>query len=104
MKIVPLRCYVEQQDGYWQAGCIDLDIFADGSTCEDAKAALHDALESFFQTLNTLPVKDQRRLLRRKSPLSVRIEYALKHFYYYVLRQGGGRGRQDFISDGTCLA
>ncbi len=46
-----LRCRVyEAEEGLWSAGCPVLDVHSQGANREDAKHALHEAVELFIES------------------------------------------------------
>ena len=69
------RCYVHGKGSEWEAICTDLDISVQGDSFEDAKSLLNEALVGFFEVLERDSEADQRRFLKRKSPLWLRSLY-----------------------------
>ena len=69
------RCYLHGKGSEWEAICTDLDISVQGDSFEDAKSLLNEALVGFLEVLEGDSEADQRRFLKRKSPLWLRSLY-----------------------------
>ena len=69
------RCYMHGKGSGWEAICTDLDISVQGDSFEDAKSLLNEALVGFFEALEGDSEVDQKRFLKRKSPLWLRSLY-----------------------------
>jgi hypothetical protein len=81
---IPLRCFVYATgENCYRAECIDLDITAEGSTEEEAKAGLCDALLGYLsvlcagQDMRGTDENDIREFILRPSPLTHRIRYCI---------------------------
>ncbi len=100
-----LRCYAEGRPGHWSAICLDLDIAVDGPTLASVTESLEKAVSEYCAYVMTLPEADQRRLLRRKAPLSLRIRF-LWHTIrnLWAVHDGGNdpKGRAEFLVPATC--
>lgn len=68
-----LRCYIRKSgrvEGRWVAHCIDLDLWAVGSSLEGAKKSLEEAILGYLETvLETEDRESIPRLLQRRAPL-----------------------------------
>ena len=62
----------------WEAICVDLDVATFGDSLEEVKASLAACIEMHLEEAAALPIADQRRLLRRRSPWFVRTRLALR--------------------------
>ncbi|ROO32801.1 type II toxin-antitoxin system HicB family antitoxin [Salinisphaera japonica] len=71
-----LRCYAEGQSGDWQAICLDLDIAVQGETFDQVNSELREAITLFLEEVKECSQADQKRLLRRRAPLRMRLKYA----------------------------
>lgn len=85
-----LLCYAKGRAGDWEAICLDLDISVQGESFDEVYGSLNESIEVFVETVMELPESDQARLLRRRSPWSVRLT-----FFRYVLRSLIGRSNND---------
>jgi predicted RNase H-like HicB family nuclease len=72
-----LRCYAEGRDGEWEAICLDLDIAVQGRSFEDVFRSLRKAIALYLQTIADLRPDERRLLLRRRTPLSVRLKFVI---------------------------
>jgi predicted RNase H-like HicB family nuclease len=70
-----LRCYAEGRDGEWEAICLEFDIAVQGETFEQVFHDLKEAIHLYVESVLELPVVDQKRLLHRPAPMSLRIKY-----------------------------
>lgn len=73
-----LHCYAEGRDGGWEAICLDLDIAVQGDSFAEVYRALDEAIAAYLETVHDLPESEQRHLLRRKAPISVRLSFLLR--------------------------
>lgn len=103
-RILVLRCYAERSDVSCTAICIDLDIAAEGASMSEAKAILEEMVESYLETVMSLPEPDRKRLLTRKSPLSVRIKWFLRLMTALLFAFRNGPDREGYISHPVCPA
>ncbi len=53
---------IEREDGGYVALCPELDIASQGSTIEEARANLLEALELFLETASPEEIKENRRV------------------------------------------
>jgi hypothetical protein len=70
-----LHCYAEGRDGEWEAICLDLDIAVQGRSFEEVFSSLREAVSLYLETVADLEPKEQRSLLRRSAPISVRLKF-----------------------------
>ena len=71
-----LRCFAYRDGDTWEAICVDYDIATFAPSLDEVKASLVTCIELFLEGVAEAPPEDQRRLLRRRSPLSLRIKLA----------------------------
>lgn len=73
-----VRCYAEGRGDRWEALCLDFDLAVQGRSFEEVYASLREAILIYLETVADLPNgADQRRLLNRSAPLSVRFKFFL---------------------------
>lgn len=71
-----LRCYLERNEGYWQAFCIDLCLAVQGESEADVKRKLHEQIHDYLTDIfegEDRPFAAQ--LLSRKAPMSQILKY-----------------------------
>lgn len=89
-----LFCHAEGREGRWEAYCVDLDIAVTGSSFEDVRATLQDAISTYVEdALNEEP-SQARRLLARRAPWHVTAHLVLK-FLWHSLWRRSGHDRED---------
>jgi predicted RNase H-like HicB family nuclease len=70
-----LRCYAEGRNGDWEAVCLDLDITVQGGSFEEVFESLQKAISLYLESVTDLPLQEQRGLLHRSAPFSVRFKF-----------------------------
>ncbi|MGH6895906.1 MAG: type II toxin-antitoxin system HicB family antitoxin [Geminicoccales bacterium] len=91
-----LHCCAEGRDDDWEAICLDLDIAVQGGSFEDVFASLREAVSLYLETVADLPPQEQRWLLQRPAPFSVRLKF-LTHAARGLFADGDGdRQRHQF--------
>ena len=75
MTLRSLRCYAEGCDGDWEAICLDLDIAVQGRSFEEVFRSLQEAISLYLETVDDLPPQDQRALLHRRTPFTIRVRF-----------------------------
>jgi len=75
-----LLCIAEGRPGDWEALCLDLDIAVQGSSFEEVRSLLGEAVKTYFDDAAREGPKDRERLLRRRAPLRVRFAYGSRIF------------------------
>jgi hypothetical protein len=91
-----LRCFAEQRDGAWEALCVDLDLAVQGDSFEQVYRDLADAVAQYIDHVHTLPPAEQRRLLRRKAPVALRLRFVGAALALAFLPRSEQRGRAEF--------
>lgn len=82
-----LHCYARRHGNLWHAICTDLDIAADGTSFQDARASLQVCLELYLEGITELPPDQQRRFLTRRSPWYVRFKMTLLATFRFAHRE-----------------
>ena len=72
-----LTCYAWGKPGDWEALCVDYDLAAQGSSLEEVRRELADAVDTFLDYVSDLPESERRQFLNRKAPLSLRFRLSL---------------------------
>jgi hypothetical protein len=68
------RCYTRRVSAQeWEGLCIDYDIAVTARSRREAEEKLGAAVESFIEDANKEAARDRKRLLKRKSPLGLRL-------------------------------
>lgn len=75
-----IRCYAVGREGDWEAVCLDFCLAVQGESFEEVRARLNESIEGYLEYVETLPEAEQRAFLRRRAPLSQRLE-----FYWIML-------------------
>ena len=86
-----LHCYAFGSDGQWEAICIDLDLAVQGRSFEEASRLLGEAITFHLEGVMELPERDRTRLLSRRVPWHVRLQYAVEAFRFFMRNRDGGR-------------
>jgi hypothetical protein len=88
-----LRCYLKKRDSQWIAVCIDLCLAAQADTAGDARRRLEAQIVDYVEEALTIDKAFAAELLRRKAPLSQRIEYFLLFAAYRIHLVKSGIGQ-----------
>ncbi len=99
---IVLRVFFEKSGSVWQALCLDLDIAAQGETCQEAQALMKDMIASYLEEVFTYPPEDRKRLLNRKAPFFVRLKWAYKIFVYSLFANRGAGDKMVIPSHHHC--
>jgi hypothetical protein len=73
-----LTCYAWGKPGDWEALCVDFDIPAQGTSLEEVRRELADAVDTYLDYVSDLPESEQSAFLNRKAPLSLRLRLSLE--------------------------
>lgn len=90
-----LRCYVTQRKGYFFACCIDLCLAVQADSKAEAISKMEEQIRSYVEEALTIDRAYAGQLLRRKAPLSQRLEYhwlKFKHDMRSRKKSGGNDG------------
>lgn len=91
-----LHCYAAGKDGEWEAICLDLDIAVQGASFEEVSASLEKAISLYLESVSDLPSEEQERLLNRRAPLWLRLQFAWDTVVSLFGRDEGGRYRHQY--------
>ncbi len=69
-----VQCFARGVPGSWEAICIDFDIAVQGSSYDDVRAMLDEAIASYVVDAQREDARTSARLLSRRSPLFVRVK------------------------------
>ena len=64
-------CFAEEQDGTWEAFCVDFDLAVQGRSFDEVYSKLNEQLHLYVGYISELPETDQKRFLRRRAPVHV---------------------------------
>lgn len=81
MDSMVVKCYARGFPGRWEAICVDFDIAVQGRSFEDVKRLLEGAVKTYIEDACAEEPRVARRLLGRKSPLSLRLRLMLAHWF-----------------------
>jgi hypothetical protein len=76
-----LRCYATNNDGVWEAFCLDLTLAVQGESFPEVKEKLESQITSYVNEALTKHGDYADQLLNRKAPLWSWIEY-----YFYLTK------------------
>ena len=75
-----LFCAARGHEDRWEAICFDLDIALEGKSFEDVQDRLNKAIVAYINTALEKDEATRNRLLNRRAPLWVRIQWTLPIF------------------------
>jgi hypothetical protein len=84
-----IRCYAAGRPGQWEAFCLDLDLAMQGRSFAEVYEAMSLAVDEYVAHVATLPEADRTRLLARRAPLWLRLEFL---WFALLATLRGGRG------------
>ena len=90
-----LLCFARGRPGAWEAICVDLDIAVQAETQKEAFLLLETSILEYLSSLADESPEDRARLLKRRTPLYIRIGLALG-FMWHTLRSRKGDYRATF--------
>ena len=97
-----LRCYAEERDGEWEAFCLDLDLAVQGKSFEEVYRSLNDTISLYLESVSSLSQDDQKRLLKRRAPVSLRFKFLMLAVKALFSPHDSGRSHHQFTL--TCAA
>jgi predicted RNase H-like HicB family nuclease len=86
---VPFFCVAHGSDQGWEALCLDFDISVQGSSFEDVRHSLEDAVRTYVVDALKEDEPHRSRLLNRRAPLGIRLLWAARIFFATVLARRG---------------
>jgi hypothetical protein len=90
-KMKNLTCFFEGHGDQWEAICVDFDIGVAGRSFDEVKQSLLWAVSTYVEDAVKEDAKTRDRLLRRGSPLTVKIRWALKLAIHSLFKRARGR-------------
>lgn len=82
-------CYAHGQPGSWEAICVDLDIAVQGSSFDEVKGLLDNAVRTYVQDAVAESPEVSKQLLNRRAPLWVRLKFAWAYLVHITRRNDG---------------
>ena len=76
--MLELRYYAWGRGGDWEAICTDLDLAVQGTSLQEVREEIRNAIDTYLEYLGELPKDEQDRLSKQKSPLSLRMNLRLQ--------------------------
>ena len=76
---VRIKYYIWGNGSDWEGLCTTFDIAMQGKSLDETRDFLEEAVKDFLATVEELPSHDKKRLLKRKSPLQLRLILALQY-------------------------
>ena len=89
------QCYAYRRGAVWEAICTDLDVAVFGSSQEEVKRSLAEAIDLHLETIGDIPDEDLQAMLSRRAPWHVRFALELLSRVHSIRgkwRKGGGKG------------
>lgn len=68
--------YAHGKPGEWEAICVDFDIAVQGTSFDEVRAMLNEAVASYVEDAMAEAPADRDRLLNRHAPLWVKFKFA----------------------------
>ncbi|WP_157687041.1 type II toxin-antitoxin system HicB family antitoxin [Pseudomonas alkylphenolica] len=99
--IAILRCYAEKKDGYWIATCPQFTLAAQGDTFEEAKEKLERQIKPYVVEALTVDKEHAADLLGRRAPLSMRLGYEVKAFFWSLAQRRSAKKKIRFFNEPT---
>ena len=81
-------CYVYGHDAQWSAICVDLDLAVEAKSQNEAMACLESMLDSYVEDALKEEPRTCAKLLRRRSPVWLRLSLWVA-FQVYLFRRSG---------------
>lgn len=72
-----VRCFAHGRDNDWEAICVDLDVAVQGTSFENVKATLDEAIRSYASAAMQEDDDTAKRLLHRRAPWYVTAKLSL---------------------------
>jgi len=86
-----LVCIATGHGNEWEAFCLDFDLAVQGSSFEEVRGFLHEAIRVYVESALAEREPDRSRLLARKAPFFVRFSWGWRLFWLTIF----GRTRRD---------
>ena len=95
-----LRCYAYRRGAVWEAICTDLDVATCGSSQEEVKRLLAEAIDLHLESAAGFPGVDRQAMLSRRAPWNVRFGLELLSRVHGIRSKwgkGGEKVRHSFV-------
>ena len=90
-----LRCFAHGRDHEWEGICVDLDIAVQGSSFDEVKNLLEDAVRGYIEAVMDERPDVQKQLLSRRAPFGVVAKLWIKSAMFNLF---DGRQREEQAS------
>ena len=91
-----VQCYARGSEEGWEAMCVDLDIAVQGSSFDEVKRLLDEAVRSYAEDACAEDGATARRLLNRRAPLGVRLGMAASYVVHATFARNDNECRAGF--------
>lgn len=91
-----LLCYAHGREGSWEAICVDYDVAVQGSSFEEVREILNEAIATYIEDALAESPSDRNRLLGRHAPIYVKFSLAIKFLLYVLFRNSDGDQQANF--------
>ena len=89
-----LRCYAYWRGAVWEAICTDLDVATCGSSQEEVKRLLAEAIDLHLESVAGFPEEDRQAMLSRRAPWNVRFGLELLSRVHGIRSKWGKGGEK----------
>ena len=79
-----VQCFAHGVPGDWEAVCVDLDIAVQGSSFEEVRDLLDEAVHTYVQDALAEDSKRARALLNRRAPIGLRLRLAASYLAHLI--------------------
>ena len=76
--MLKLKYYTWRHGADWEAICTDLDLAVQGTSLQEVREEIRNAIDTYLEYLSELPKDERDRLSKQKSPLSLRMSLRLQ--------------------------
>ena len=83
---INFKYYVWGNGSDWEGLCTTFDIAMEGTSLEETKKFLEEAVIDFLESLEDLPAHESERLLKRKAPIHLRLIFVIQYLRYMLLK------------------
>src|SRR3954469_11259802 len=74
----PFFCIARQEDGIWEAFCLDLDLAVQGDSFDEVRNDLGRMIVSYLESAQAEAEPARSQLLNRRAPFFVRLSWGLR--------------------------
>ncbi len=87
----PLVCVAHGHRGEWEAFCLDFDLAVQGSSLEDVRSRLEDAVADYVHAAMEEAEPARSRFLNRRAPFVVRLQWGIRFFIATIFGENRNR-------------